>query len=245
MEIEEVVGLTNRIRNVLVNLAQRTAFEKEDIRRRSEETLEEKRLIIEQANLEIMDLDKSLKAANEEVERQKLLREEADKYAKQVEESNVSNKALAESYREKNDTLTGLVTEYKSGFEESKKLREELADTKRLVESLNRELAEECGNLESLAKISDERLRQAVERAAAEIERANERKEIEKERELIRLRTELQEQAAAASQQSTGEIKSLYDRIDKLRTEQERHINSIKAEYERQIAKLKNQQKGR
>jgi chromosome segregation ATPase len=238
LEIEEVEGLTNRIRKVLVNIAQRTAFEKDDTRRNYEENIEKKRLIIEQMNLEILDIGKQIKAAQEETDRQRELREEADKYSKQVVQSSESSRALAESYKDKNETLTDLVAQYKKGYEESQTLREELGDSRRTVITLEKELTGERGNLESLARINEERLRQQEEKHKNELERAVERRDIEHERELLHIRTEHQTQLHKATQETTAEIRGLFERIEKLRSENDQNIESIKVDFEKRISEI-------
>lgn len=209
VEIEEVEGLTNRIRNILVNLAQRTAFEKVESKRQAEEELSELRLIVEQFQFELSEAVKNLKAAEEESGRQKQLREEAEKYAKQVEQSSESNRALAESYKEKNGALTDLVAQYKNGYDQSQSLRNELAENQRRIGELERQLAGER------------------ERHAGDLERAAERREVEYERELLRVRTELHVQLQEAVQSSTAEIRGLYERIDQLRFEHEKRMSSL------------------
>jgi chromosome segregation ATPase len=235
MEIEEVEALTNRIRSVLVHIAQRTAFEKDETRLNWEEALEEKRLMIEEMNGELLDLGKQLKAAIEETNRQSQLREEADKYSKQVEQSSDSNRALAESYKDKNETLTDLVAQYKSGYEESRTLREELKDCQRTIATIEKELAAERENLESLSRINEERIRQLEEKHKGELERAVERREVEHERELLRVRTEHQAQLQATTHESTNEIRGLYERIERLRGENEQTIENIRNDYEKRF----------
>ncbi|MGU3473175.1 hypothetical protein ACLBWT_18755 [Paenibacillus sp. D51F] len=209
MEIEEVEGLTNRIRNVLVNLAQRTAFEKIESKRQSEEVLEEKRLIIEQLNADLLDAERTKKSAQEEADRQRLLREEAEKYANQVDQSSESNRALAESYKEKNASLTDLVAQYKNGYEESQSLRAELAESRRLIEGMEKELTGER------------------ERHRSEMERAIERRDVEHERELLRIRTEHQTQLQATVKESTAEIRGLYDRMEHIRADYEQRLSVV------------------
>ncbi|CAG7651391.1 hypothetical protein ACFQI7_27360 [Paenibacillus allorhizosphaerae] len=257
-EIEEVEGLTNRIRNVLINLAQRTAFEKDDIRRYMEEALEAKRQEIENLHVYQAQLEKDVKAANEEVVREQKLRADAEKYAEQVKESANNSKALAESYKEKNEALTDLVTKYKAGHEEAESLRLQLGEANRSITALSKELQSERESLEVMAAAGNERVRQLEERHEEQKQRLAERqqteldkKDVEREREVLRVRTELQEQ-------STAEIRSLYERIERLRGEHDQAVEymrkdhekrvealqaqmaTMKAEYERRIAELKN-----
>jgi len=138
-----------------------------------------------------------------------------------------------EFYKEKNETLTDLVAQYKKGYEESRTLREELGECRRTITTLEKELANEHGNLESLARINEERLRQQEEKHKSELERAVERRDIENERELLRVRTEYQAQLQAAAQETTSEIRGLYERIERLRGEHEQTIENIRGDHEK------------
>jgi hypothetical protein len=242
-EIEEVEGLTNRIRGVLVNLAQRTAFEKDETRREWEDKLAEHRLLVEQMSAELLENDRELKAANEETQRQRELREEADRYAKQVEQSSESNRALAESYKEKNGTLTDLVAQYKAGYDESQTLRDHLSESRRAITSFEKELADEREKVKREAQSIEERLRLLEERHKSELERVVERTTVEHERESLRIRTEFQEQLQKAREESTVEIRGLYERMERLRVEHEQMITAMRNEHQRQIDAQRKQDK--
>jgi chromosome segregation ATPase len=227
MEIEEVEGLTNRIRNVLVNIAQRTSFEKDEQRRSSADAIEGKRLIIEEMNEEILSLGKSLKLAEEETVRERQLREEAAKYSKQVEQSSESNRELASSYKDKNESLTDLVTQYKSGYEESRTLRDQLTESLRKIDTIEKELSIERDNIKKNNEVYEERINQLQEKHKEELERAAERLGVEHEREVLRIQTEQQKQLQTITQEATKETRGLYEKLELQRTEYEKRIEGL------------------
>ena len=202
-------------------MIQRTAFEKDEIQRKAEDLKESKRQIIEQCQLEISDLKKQVQLAAEEVDRYKTMKDEAERLVRQMEEAGENNKLLIQEYKEKNDTLTGLVNDFRQGYEESKALKEEANRLNLLAEKLQGDLQKEKEALDSLNEIHKEVIRQADERQKTEVERIIERKEIEKERELLQIRTQYQDKLQKANEEYTAKIQSLYDQIEHLRKEQQ------------------------
>ncbi|OME78681.1 hypothetical protein BK120_23365 [Paenibacillus sp. FSL A5-0031] len=210
LEIEEVESLTNRIRGVVVNLAERTHFDRKDIQQNHADALEELNLQISKQNLEIQAAARDLKAAQEVVLRERELRIESEKYAQKAQETSDTNKQLVESYREKNDTLTGLVNQYKEGYEASNQLRIELTAAGQRINELEREL-----KTEQIARASAEKGHED------EIQRVSDRKDLENEREVLRMRTELQNQLTESSTRGAAEIRELYERLETQRKEYE------------------------
>ncbi|CAM4044135.1 hypothetical protein L1N85_19540 [Paenibacillus alkaliterrae] len=217
LEIEEVEGLTNRIRSVLVNLAQRTHFDKDDVRRKHVEEIEELNLQISKQSLELQAAARDLKAAQEDVQRERELRLESEKYAQQAQETSETNKKLVESYREKNDTLTGLVNQYKEGYEVSNQLRSELMAAGQRIAELDRELTLKQKARESAEKRHEE-----------EIQRVSDRKDLEHEREVLRMRTELQNQLTEASTRGAAEVRELFERMEAQRKDFERLLQEAR-----------------
>lgn len=216
LEIEEVESLTNRIRAVVVNLAERTHFDRDDIQRKHAEELEELKSQISKQNLELQASANDLKAAQEIVQRERELRLESEKYAQQAQETSETNKKLVESYREKNDTLTGLVNQYKEGYEASNQLRIELTAAGQRIIELERELK------------SEQSARLIAEKGHEdEVQRISDRKDLEHERAVLRMRTELQNQLTEASTRGAAEVRELYERLEAQRNENERLRRSI------------------
>jgi phage host-nuclease inhibitor protein Gam len=219
-DIGELELHTKRINDLFTNMIQQTAFEKDEIQRKVEDLKESKNQIIEQCQLEISDLKKQVQLAVEEVDRYKTMKDEAERLVRKMEEAGENNKLLIQEYKEKNDTLTGLVNDFRQGYEESKALEEEVNRLNLLTEKLQGDLQKEKEALDSLNEIHKEVIRQTEERQKTEVERIIERKEIEKERELLQIRTQYQDKLQKANEEYTAKIQSLYEQIEHLRKEQ-------------------------
>ncbi|MDR5568039.1 hypothetical protein RB153_20210 [Paenibacillus larvae] len=55
------------------------------------------------------------------------MKDEAERLVRQMEEASENNKLLIQEYKEKNDTLTGLVNDFRQGYEESKSCKREVS----------------------------------------------------------------------------------------------------------------------
>lgn len=240
-DVSELELHTNRINELVMNMIQRSSFEKEEIHRKAEELKESKNQMIEECQFEISDLKKQLQAASEEVERYQQMKDEAERLVRQMEEASENNKLLIQEYKEKNDTLTGLVNDFRQGYEESKSCKDEVNRLTQQIAKLQEELNKEKENVKSLDEIRKEALSQAEERHQAEIGRIVEKKEVEKERELLQIRTEFQDKLQKSNEESTIKIQSFYERIEQLRKEHEQELKKQSEAYEKQIEQIKKQ----
>ncbi|MCY9512122.1 hypothetical protein M5W68_21665 [Paenibacillus larvae] len=169
------------------------------------------------------------------------MKDEAERLVRQMEEASENNKLLIQEYKEKNDTLTGLVNDFRQGYEESKSCKREVNLLTQHITKLQEELNKEKENVKSLDEIRKEALRQAEERHQAEIGRIVEKKEVEKERELLQIRTEFQDKLQKSNEESTIKIQSFYERIEQLRKEHEQELKKQSEAYEKQIEQIKKQ----
>lgn len=227
-ELKELDALQGRVYRMVANMVDRVGSEKQEVTARHREQIEELRLQIESLVVELTDQKKLTKIAEETITQAAKDKADMEKQVKQLEESAENNRELIASQKEKIGQLGDLVGEYKAAYDERNGIRDQLVAAQDTIEKLRRELAEERETVESLAKIGDERVRQAEERHQAELERQLDRKEVEHEREILRLRTELHAESQKATQEATAEIRSLYERMDKLREEYERKIDELK-----------------
>jgi len=100
---------------------------------------------------------------------------------KQLSEIANNNKALIQEYKEKNDTLAGLVTEYKGFKTENESFKSLLADS----QARNIELGNTIKTKELEVETLETKLEAAAVEAQKEVTRFAELKEFEKERSLL------------------------------------------------------------
>lgn len=227
-DISELELHTNRINQLVMNMIQRSAFEKGEIERQVEEIKTAKNQIIEGYQVELSDLKKHLQAFEEEALRHKQMKEDAERHVRQLEEAGDNNKLLIQEYKEKNDTLTGLVNQFRQGYEDSQTLKIQISEMSQQMKKIESELQEEQQTIKDMEEIRKEQLHQQEERHKTEMERIVERKDVEKERELLQVRTEFQDKLQKANEESTAKIQGLYERIEQVRREYEQQIEQLK-----------------
>lgn len=228
-DLAELEVHTTRIYSLISNMIARSTYLKDHAVKEVADKLESKEGII----TELQEQNKSLKASISSLEEQHKLDSEN---AVALEEKLVSmqnsldnNQALINEYKEKNDTLNGLVTRYSGYAEDNERLKEEMSKAK--AELTARALKAEKANEELAHKVSqaEERLQKTNDQHQTELSILTEKKDIERDKALVALERISQEQLTAANEK----IRSLYDEIAQLRASHEEQINALKLEVEK------------
>lgn len=209
---------------ILVNIIESEAAAKMDMGQQHEQTLAarnqaflaQEQTISEQA-LEIKQLKEEIKVTLKANGENELLIE-------QLRDNLKKGDSLIEGYKEKIDTLTGLLNDSRAAAAESKELAEKVAE---LQKDHNIDV-ERITHLErEIADMEKQRQEQA-ERHTAALKQQQESMDVQRERELVQLKGEYQDKIEAlsakaneryreASEAATAEIRSLYNTIDSLR----------------------------
>ena len=233
-DLAELEVHTTRIYTLISNMVARSTYLKDHAVKEVTDKLEGKESIIS----ELQEQNKTLKATISALEEQQ---KSATENATALEDKLTSmqnalhnNQALINEYKEKNDTLSGLVTKYSSYSDDNERLKAEMATTK--ADLTERAVAAEKAN-EQLAhhlKEAEELLAKAKEQHKTELGMLSEKKDIEREKALVALERANQEQFTAANEK----IRSLYDEIAQLRASYEEQLGNLKQEIDK--AKEKN-----
>lgn len=151
-------------------------------------TLQDNKIKLQDKTKEAEEMQLKVKAKDEDLQQKTAL-------IKQMEESSQNAKLLVEEYRGKNDTLAGLVKKQQESAEAGEKIRSDYESLQRKYADLEREMAS------------------LTERHARELERISEKKDIEREREIIKLRTEYQEDNEKLRRELSGKLVGLYEEL--------------------------------
>lgn len=218
-----------RDREILINIIQTEAAAKMEMTQQHELVLSDRnstflaqeQTISAQA-LEIKQLKEENKAAIK-------VNSEHEQLIEQLRDSQRKGDSLIQEYREKNDTLTGLLNESKAAAAESKKLAERVGE----LEAKEDKHVQRIGRLEKdiadLEKQRQEQLKVQAERHEAALQQQQGHMDLQRERELVQLKgeyqdkieklsTEATERYRVANEQANNELKQLYKTIDELRT---------------------------
>ncbi|WP_054943597.1 hypothetical protein [Paenibacillus ihuae] len=172
---------------------------------------------------EIADLQKGLKSQADEVARLTKENDAQAKLSEQLEAAAHDKGLLVEEYRQRIDTLSGLVNEYKVAANENKDLKTKLSEFATFTEKQAARITALEGALAALEASHVEHQRQAEERHRVELELLSKQKDAERKEALADLRDKQQDKL----EQATEEIRKLYAQIEQQRKD-----------YEQQIAKL-------
>jgi len=220
-DLDELETLTKRICAIYVNVGERITTllndkdnsykslvtEKTELAR----TLQKRITELENSLKEKITIAKELAAEKDKIQEEKISLElRQQKEIQQLAETNQSNKSLIEEYRQKNDTLTGLLAEYETYKNQNQELKKEV----------NLEKIKRAGSEDKLKKSEDalnknkEKLFQAEERYKAQIESIIEQQSFEKEKALLEQEKSLRNELQAEREEYNNRIKTLLDEIE-------------------------------
>ncbi|SHN86383.1 MULTISPECIES: hypothetical protein [Desulfitobacterium] len=216
-DISELELHTKRINELVINMIERAAHEKEEISRQVLELSTEKNELLQKIDFMEKEIKAQLKA-NEEADIHHLKeKEESERLIRQMEEATWHNNLLIQEYKEKNDTLMGLVNEYKAAYEEKNSLKHEVDRLNQTLVTLKGELEHNVQAVEALKKAHKD-----------ELERMAEKKDIERERERLTLQSDYQNKIQSLSEESTEKIRMLYEKIEQLHKEYQAEIAGLR-----------------
>lgn len=210
-DINHLEALSNQINTIYVNMAQRIQTIDAAKALQFDKDMEIYKSKIESLKTENQRLNIDKEAMETTLEESFNISDELKKQVKQLSEIADSNKALILEYKEKNDTLTGLVTEYNAFKNENEAFKSLLADS----QARNIELGNTIKTKEIEVEGLETKLEAAAVEAQKEVTRFAELKEFEKERSLLEVSnlktkiettiTESQKEVARVSEQKEFE----------------------------------------
>ena len=216
-DLTELEHHTTRMYELIVNMIQRSVHLKEYAVKEVAEKLESKEAIITDLQQQTQQLKMEVETKTEGIQK-------FEEQAKELEEKLLANQTMLENnqaliseYKDKNDTLSGLVTKYQGYAEENEALKKSFEMEK--TEWRKQASVEKSGFEEKISKLSQEKqtvseelrvLRMDFEQVKANHERdlshLAERKELEREKAVVE-----------AERLHNEEVRKLYDEMAALR----------------------------
>jgi len=220
-DLNELDVHTTRIYELISNMIQRSIYIKDHAVKEVSDRLEQKESIIGEYQEKVNRAVEELKLANESL---KVLEQEKNELLRQLESqqsTHANNQLLIHEYKEKNDTLSGLVTKYQSFAEENEKLKMVYSTELESFQSQVRELLGQTDQQQDEIKELKRQLQTLKDTHSVELERVNEKKEFEKEKALLSIERDYQQKLLQANEEYTEKIKQMYDEINTIRKEYE------------------------
>jgi hypothetical protein len=240
-DLNELELHTTRIYELTTNMIKRNSYIKDNAVKEVQQKLEDKESQLSELKEKLI----KLKESYEKIEKENRLLIEEQKNTKILLEQHVKtderNQELFEEYKAKIQTLSGLVTEYKNYQEENSKLSKEINTIKEMSNSTISELRVENQELQKTNKRLLNEMDKFKKEFEIELDRLNDKKEIEKERAVLSLTQGHQEALSKINNDFTSKIKESYEEKEKLRNLFELNLESEKKNHRKELQQINHQ----
>ena len=226
-QIDELEYHLRRPLDLFIGMVETEAADRLQLMQQHDETLAGRSATIYGQEQEIADLRKAAKVQADELARLTKENEAQVKLVEQLEAAARDKGLLVEQYKEKNDTLAGLVNQYKAAGEQNKELQTKVNELTLITDKQAERVIDLEEGVAALQRRKEEALRQQEERHREVLERLAERKEIEKERELLAIRTEYQSKLEKTNEDATAKLRELYDQLERQRAAHEQELRAF------------------
>jgi len=220
-DLNELEVHTARIYELVSNMVQRSIYIKDHAVKEIADKLEQKESIIGQYQEKVKAALEELQQAQDVV---KVLEQDKKELTEQLEglrSINGNNQLLIHEYKEKNDTLSGLVTEYKGYAEENKHLTEQFASERDRLQSQMKEISAQNDKQQEQIKKLTRELETLKANHINELNRLTERMDYEKNKALLEIEREYQQKLLKSSEEYNARMKEMYEEIHSIRKEYE------------------------
>jgi len=234
-DLNELEVHTTRIYELVSNMIQRSVVLKESAVRELTERVEQKDTIISEYQLKTKEAIEESKLANELAKELEKEKEDLEKQVEQLQSTNENNQALIGEYKEKIDTLSGLVTKYQAFEEENKKLTEEFSKQRERLQSQVKEITLQTQDQKDEIKELKQTIESLKNNHATELERTAEKKDFEKDRALLELEKDYQNKLTTTHEEHNEKVKQLYDEMAAIRKDYEAKIEELKDQNKKDV----------
>jgi chromosome segregation ATPase len=236
-DLSELEVHTTRIYELVGNMIQRANFLKDDAVRELDEKLASRELTISELQINAKALKEQLSKAEEGFKNNETEKAELQDQLEEIRAANSNNQDLIKEYKEKVDTLSSLVNEYKGYAAENLELKQVFTAEKeqmkaefgekesRMVSSIE-ELKTTARDQATTIEHLKEKLNNAIEDHKEELDKQmvnhsnqltqlTDRKELEKERAILEIERKYQAKLEKLQDQYNEKITSLYEKLDR------------------------------
>ena len=242
-DLAELEVHTTRIYELTANMIQRANYMKADAVKELDEKLASRDVTIADLQKSVQALKEQLTIAEEGFKQNEGEKAELSGQLEDLKSANSNNQDLIKEYKEKVDTLSSLVNEYKGYAAENLELKQTHAAEKdqmkagftekesRLVSSID-ELKATARDQEALINVLQSNLEKAIEDHKGELEnqkvnfnnqltQLTDRKELEKERAVLEIERKYQAKLEQAHEQYNEKITRLYEKLERVEEKEE------------------------
>lgn len=234
-EVEELESLTRRINGIFINANAKINTMLQDKDSRAEQQQELKQKLIERLQNDIAKLEQEKESISTINDSLTAMNEDYKQQVNQLTKSKETLEDLVSEYKEKNDLLTGTLTEYKAEHENNKLLQEQNRELKDKLHELNvasteqaKQIIESDRKLQEQEQKYENELQELKAKHGEELDTLKARAEIEANMKLLELQVEHQAKMQALQEKHNVEIEQYQAKYRQLleQMEQKKENNS-------------------
>jgi DNA repair exonuclease SbcCD ATPase subunit len=235
-DLSELELHTTRMYELVANMIQRANYLKDDAVRELNEKLASRDITIAELQNNVKGLKEQLDSAEEGFKQTADEKTELNEQLEQMRAANTNNQDLIKEYKEKVDTLSSLVNEYKGYAVENLELKQAHAAEKEQmkaeyvekesrmvssIEELKTTVRDQAGTIEQyqlrIEKVITERndlIEENKVNLKNQLTQLTERKDLEKERAILEIERKYQAKLEQAHEQYNEKLAGLYERLE-------------------------------
>lgn len=237
-DLTELEHHTTRMYELIVNMIQRSVYLKDHAVKDISDKLDLKEALISDFQLQFLKFKEEITLKSNTVISLQEKEKEFKEKLKANETTLENNQALIAEYKDKNDTLSGLVARYQGYAEENEALKAAFEVEKAsLVQQLNEQrttAAEQIRKLEQAQQQANERARKlennldnAQLNHTRDFEIMQERKDLEREKALVEIEREYQAKLQAQNDKYNDKIAEMHTENERIRGNYEARLDAL------------------
>ena len=242
-DLSELEVHTTRIYELIANMVQRSIYIKDHAVKEYADKLDQRESMITEYQQKVAAAVEEAKSSKQTAEALEKEKEELLKQIEEVRSVNLNNQLLIDEYKEKNDTLSGLVSKYQSYAEENEELKVKFAEERERLHSQVSEISTQAHEQEDEIKELKQQIESIKSNHEMSLERLAEKKEYEKDKAVLESERNYQERLLKANDEYNGKIRELYDELSGVRKEYEERIKELEVELKNVVEKKQNKNK--
>lgn len=238
-DLSELEMHTQRIYEIIGNMVKRAGYEKDAVVRKLEEVTASQNEVItdyqRKLKVEIELRQGAEKQTKESIENEEKLKEQFS----QAQKAKAINEALIEQYKEKIDSLSTLVSEYRGYADENKQLQTAMNDLKEKNRSSIQEMKDIVSDVTQRLENTQVELNKKKQEQDTALKTLAGQLNFEKEKALLEADKKHQAQIASANENYNKKIGELYESIEETRRTYDNKMDAITSKHSQEMADQK------
>lgn len=216
-QLDELDYHTKRVGELFLGMIQTEGAERLELVQGYDEKLTERASVIFSQEQQISEASKLVKQRDEDLA--KAQKENADLTIQlgQAQEISRKDNLLVDEYNKRIISLSGMLDENKAAVDENKDLKTKLTELSKLTIEQTEKIQKLESDLQELDGSRLDQLLQQGKRNTEDMQRLTDRKDLEKERELLAVRQEYQAKIEKSNAADTEKLRGLYEELNKMR----------------------------